>query len=98
MASERVAGGGYNKQMAGEQGPGSISRNLDQLEDESETQTRGKYIADTPRQPFPRELDALGDESGAPASWRVSFCGCTQEGSRHLLSVRHRDPFLPCRE
>lgn len=98
MASEHAASGGYNTQMVGEQGPGSISRNLDQLEDESATQTRGKYITDTPRQPFPREMDALGDESGAPASSRVSFCGCTQEGSRHLLSVWQRDPFLPCRE
>lgn len=64
---------GSNKQMVAEQGPGSISRNLDQLEDESATQIRGKYTTGTARQPLPRELDVLGDKSRALASSPVSF-------------------------
>lgn len=90
MVSKYMTSNGYNKQMVGEQGPRSISRNLDQLTDDSPMQIRGKYITGTPRQPFPQELNVLRDKSRAFASLHLSFCSCTQEGSKHLLSVWHR--------
>lgn len=65
MVSKYMTSDGYNKQMVGEQGPRSISGNLDQLADDSPTQIRGKYITGTPRQPFPQELKALSDKSRA---------------------------------
>lgn len=87
MVSKYMTSDGYNKQMVGEQGPRAISRNLDQLADDSPTQIQSKYIAGTPSQPQPQEPKVLSRKSRALASLYVSFCSRTQEGSKHLLSV-----------
>jgi len=59
MVSKYTTSNGYKKQTMGEQGPRSISRNLDQLVDDSPTQIRGKYVTGTPRLPFPPEEESL---------------------------------------